>query len=97
MNEKPSWLKRMFPWAQKTLQVNGRSMAYLDEGDADARPVLLLHGNPTWGFLSRDFVGPLVAAGYRVIVPDWIGCGYSDHPRIDAASRLLTILPTLCR
>jgi pimeloyl-ACP methyl ester carboxylesterase len=48
MNEKPSWLKRMFPWEQKTLQVNGRSMAYLDEGDADARPVLLLHGNPTW-------------------------------------------------
>ena len=46
-------------------------------------PVLLLHGNPTWGFLYRDFVGPLVSADYRVIVPDWIGCGYSDHPRID--------------
>jgi len=88
MNEKPSWLKRMFPWEQKTLQVNGRSMAYLDEGDADARPVLLLHGNPTWGFLSRDFVRPLVSAGYRVIVPDWIGCGYSDHPRIDAGLTL---------
>ena len=88
MNEKPSWLKRMFPWEQKTLQVNGRSMAYLDEGNADARPVLLLHGNPTWGFLYRDFVGPLVAAGYRVIVPDWIGCGYSDHPRIDAGLTL---------
>src|SRR5260370_41170548 len=63
-------------------------MAYLDEGDADPRPVLLLHGNPTWGFLYRDFVGPLVAAGYRVIVPDWIDCGYSDHPRIDAGLTL---------
>jgi haloalkane dehalogenase len=63
-------------------------MAYVDEGDAEARPVLLLHGNPTWGFLYRDFVGPLVDAGYRVIVPDCVGSGYSDHPRIDAALTL---------
>jgi len=48
----------------------------------------LLHGNPTWGFLYRDFISPLVEAGYRAIVPDWIGCGYSDHPRIDAAFTL---------
>jgi hypothetical protein len=32
MNEKPTWLKRLFPWEQKALQVNGRSMAYIDEG-----------------------------------------------------------------
>jgi haloalkane dehalogenase len=75
----------MFPWQQKTLNVNGRTMAYIDEGAADARPVLLLHGNPTWGFLYRDFVQPLVDAGYRVIVPDWIGAGYSDAPRTDSA------------
>ena len=65
--------------------VNGRSMAFLDEGARDARPVLLLSGNPTWGFLYRDFVRPLVDGGYRVIAPDWIGAGYSDHPRVDAA------------
>src|SRR5216683_7340751 len=83
MNEKPSWLKRIFPWEQKRLHVNGHSMAYVDEEDANAPPVLLLHGNPTWGFLYRDFVGPLIRAGYRVIVPDCVGSGYSDHPRID--------------
>jgi hypothetical protein len=32
---------------QKTLCVNGRSMAYVDEGDLGARPVLLFHGNPS--------------------------------------------------
>ena len=85
---KPEWLRRMFPWEQKTLLVNGRTMAYLDEGPATARPVLLLHGNPTWAFLYRDFIQPLTAAGYRVIVPDWIGTGYSDHPRVDAALTL---------
>jgi haloalkane dehalogenase len=63
-------------------------MAYVDEGPKTARPVLLLHGNPTWGFLYRDFVEPLKAAGYRVIVPDCIGAGYSDKPRMDVAYSL---------
>ena len=51
MKDKPTWLKNLFPWEQKTIHVNGRLMAYVDEGDADVPPVLLLHGNPTWGFL----------------------------------------------
>ena len=74
----------MFPWTQREIRVNGRGMAYIDEGDRAGRPVLLLSGNPTWGFLYRDFVSPLTAAGFRVIAPDWIGAGYSDHPRVDA-------------
>ena len=85
LRPKPDWLKPMYPWEQKALTVNGRTMAYIDEGDAKARPVLLIHGNPTWGFLYRDFIGPLTEAGYRVVVPDWAGAGYSDKPRIDAA------------
>ena len=82
---KPGWLKELFPWQQYTIKINGRNMAYIDEGNPKARPVLLLHGNPTWGFLYRFFVQPLTEAGYRVIAPDWIGAGYSDKPRIDAA------------
>ena len=72
-----------FPWERKSVIVNGRRMSYIDEGRG--RPVLLLSGNPTWGFLYRDFIEPLRAAGYRAVVPDWIGAGYSDHPRNDAA------------
>jgi haloalkane dehalogenase len=74
----------MFPWKQHSLTVNGYNLAYIDEGNRMGQPVLLLSGNPTWGFLYRDFIGPLSKAGYRVIAPDWIGAGYSDHPRIDA-------------
>jgi pimeloyl-ACP methyl ester carboxylesterase len=85
MLEKPDWLKPMFPWSQAWRDVNGRRMAYVDEGPSNGRPVLLLHGNPTWAFLYRDFVGPLLEAGYRVVAPDCIGSGYSDKPRIDAA------------
>jgi pimeloyl-ACP methyl ester carboxylesterase len=39
----------------------------------------LLHGNPTWGFLYRDMIAPLVGSGRRVIVPDMIGFGLSEN------------------
>ena len=85
MPPKPEWLAELFPWEQHSLVVNGRKMSYIDEGPRDGIPVLLLSGNPTWGFLYRDFVEPLSGAGYRTIAPDWVGAGYSDHPRLDSA------------
>lgn len=85
---KPPWLEALFPWPQHSVIVNGRRMSYIDEGDPSATAVLLLSGNPTWGFLYRDFIDPLVSNGYRAIAPDWIGTGYSDHPRLDAALTL---------
>lgn len=53
---------------------------YVDEGPADAAPVLLLHGEPTWSYLYRHMVPVLVAAGHRVVVPDLVGFGRSDKP-----------------
>ncbi len=53
---------------------------YLDEGPADAAPVLLMHGEPSWSFLYRHMIPPLVAAGHRVVVPDLVGFGRSDKP-----------------
>jgi haloalkane dehalogenase len=50
----------------------------IDEGPAVAAPVLLMHGEPSWSFLYRNFVGPLVAKGHRVVAPDLIGFGKSD-------------------
>lgn len=60
-------------------------MHCLDEGPARADPVLMLHGEPTWGFLYRKLVGPVVAAGHRVIAPDLIGFGRWDKPAAIAA------------
>lgn len=53
---------------------------HVDEGPRDAAPVLLMHGEPSWSFLYRKFVSPLVAAGHRVIAPDLVGFGKSDKP-----------------
>ena len=53
---------------------------YLDEGPADADPILLMHGEPSWCFLYRTMIPALVAAGHRVVAPDLVGFGRSDKP-----------------
>lgn len=55
-------------------------MHYVDEGPRDGSPVVLLHGEPTWSYLYRTMIPPLVAAGHRVLAPDLIGFGRSDKP-----------------
>jgi haloalkane dehalogenase len=73
-----------------------RSPAYLEHPDGlrqhyvDARPdgaergtFLLLHGEPTWAYLYREWIGPLVADGFRVVAPDHLGFGRSDKPTDD--------------
>ena len=51
---------------------------YVDEGSSSENTVLLLHGEPDWGYIYRKFIDPLVAAGVRVVVPDLPGFGKSD-------------------
>ncbi len=82
----PAALRENWPHTPRFRQVNGWRMHYVDEGEGD--PVLLLHGNPTWGYLWREVIPPLVAAGRRVIVPDQIGFGLSEKPTAEAAHSL---------
>lgn len=58
----------------------GLRMARLDEGPRDAPAVLLLHGEPTWGYLYRKMVPVFLDAGLRVVAPDFFGFGRSDKP-----------------
>jgi len=53
---------------------------YVDEGPADAEPVLLMHGEPSWSFLYRKMIPVIAAAGYRAVAPDLVGFGRSDKP-----------------
>jgi len=82
----PDSIKAAWPYRPRYAQVNGYRMHYIDEGEGD--PVVLLHGNPTWGYLYREFIKPLTAAGYRVIVPDMIGFGLSEKPSREHAHSL---------
>lgn len=67
-----------YPFAPRYVEVTGLRMHYLDEGPQIGPPLLLLHGEPTWSYLYRKMIPPLVKAGCRVIAPDLIGFGRSD-------------------
>lgn len=82
----PEAARAQWPFQPRFARVNGWRMHYVDEGAGD--PVVLLHGNPTWGFLYREFVAPLTEAGYRVIIPDMIGFGLSEKPTREQAHSL---------
>ncbi len=70
---------RLYRFKSHFLKINGHDLHYLDEGRG--RPVLMVHGNPTWSFYFRQLVNDL-SSRYRTIVPDHIGCGFSDKPRV---------------
>ena len=53
-------------------------MHFVDEGPADGPVILLLHGEPSWSYLYRKMIGPLIDGGFRVVAPDLIGFGRSD-------------------
>ena len=55
-------------------------IGYVDEGPSDAAPILLMHGEPSWSFLYRSMIPPLLAAGHRVVAVDLVGFGRSDKP-----------------
>ncbi len=67
-----------WPYAPHYLDVDGLRVHYVDEGPRDGEVLLLVHGEPSWGYLYRNWLPRLVAAGYRVIVPDHVGFGRSD-------------------
>jgi haloalkane dehalogenase len=68
-----------FPWAPKYFETDeGLRVAYIDEGEGPL--VLLLHGMPSWSFLWRKVIPPLLEAGFRCVAPDLLGFGRSDKP-----------------
>lgn len=69
-----------FGYEPNYITVDGLRMAYVDVGPVNGPVMLLLHGEPTWSYLYRRMIPPLVEAGYRCVAPDLIGFGRSDKP-----------------
>jgi haloalkane dehalogenase len=67
-----------YPFAPQYYANNGFEMHFVDEGRGE--PVVMLHGDPTWGYLYRNFI-PSLAREYRCIVPDHMGMGKSAVPQ----------------
>jgi haloalkane dehalogenase len=67
-----------FPFVPHFSDAPGFRMHYVDEGSGE--PIVCLHGEPTWGYLYRNFIPPL-ARTHRVVVPDHMGFGKSETPQ----------------
>jgi len=74
--DRRSWA-HLYPFKSHYMLLNGLRYHFLDEGSG--RPVIMLHGNPTWSFYYRRLVEAL-RPRFRTIAPDHIGCGLSDKP-----------------
>ncbi len=76
----PAWLEAMFPdgMRRSMVDVGGVRMHVAEWGTGPT--VVLLHGNPSWGFLWRKVVAALGDEGLRLVVPDLVGLGLSDKP-----------------
>lgn len=71
------------PHYMETPSHPGVRVHYVDEGRGPIT-FLCLHGQPTWSYLYRRMILPIVAAGHRAVAPDLIGFGRSDKPDDDA-------------
>jgi haloalkane dehalogenase len=73
-------------------------MHFLDEGHG--RPVVFVHGNPTWSFQFRKVIKELRQT-HRCIAPDHLGFGLSDKPEgfsylpVDQARNFAAFMETL--
>ncbi len=69
-----------YDFRENYLSINETRIHYVDEGPKAAPPILLMHGEPSWSFLYRKMIPPLVKEGFRAIAPDLVGFGKSDKP-----------------
>jgi len=68
-----------WPYEPRFFDGSGFRHHYVDEGDGD-EVFVCLHGEPTWGYLYRNFVPRLTHLG-RVVIPDHMGFGKSETPQ----------------
>ncbi len=68
----------LYPFVAQKISIQGHNLSFLDQGQG--RVIVMLHGNPTWSFFYRN-LAILLQDTYRVIVPDHMGCGFSDKPQ----------------
>ena len=69
--------RELYPFDSRWFDSSVGVLHYVDEGEG--RPLLLLHGNPTWSFLYRHLIREL-RDGFRCIAVDYPGFGLSERP-----------------
>lgn len=65
----------------RTIATNGIRLHAVEAGPESGALLLLLHGFPEFWYGWRRQIGPLAAAGFRVLAPDLRGYNLSDKPK----------------
>lgn len=77
----PQELKSEYPFTNNYLLLrSGHQLHYVDEGPKESKPIIMVHGNPTWSFFYRNLIKKF-SNTRRVIAVDHIGCGLSSKPQ----------------
>lgn len=74
----PEWLARELPFERTMVDVGDGQRMHVMQQRGAGPAILMVHGNPTWGFLYRKVAANL--GGFRLIIPDLIGLGLSTKP-----------------
>lgn len=85
-----------YPFTSRFATIDGIRLHYLDEGEGPV--VWMMHGMPTWSYLYRKLIPPLVRAGYRCFVPDLMGFGLSgksDDEHAHSVQRYVALMTGL--
>ncbi len=86
----PDWIEAQLPAGvrRQIVDVDGQRVHVMEWGPPDGRPVLMLHGNPTWSFLWRKVVAEIRRRpggdALRLVAPDLVGLGLSSRPPAEA-------------
>lgn len=77
----PEWIESLLPEGHQRYCVPVDSQIHVHVTETGSGiPVLMQHGNPTWGFLYRKIMDLLPRDRFRCIAPDLIGLGFSTRP-----------------
>ena len=79
-NTIPEWILRRLPYNHYNINVDGKNMHVMEKGKG--KPIVLVHGNPMWGYLYKKVLDNVNSDKARLIVPDLIGFGFSDKIKI---------------
>ena len=89
----PAWSRRVEIPGADGAAVNWH---VLDTGVGPRGTIVCVHGNPTWGYLWRDFLTTL-SPDWRVIAVDQTGMGYSERGRPRVLAQRIEELVSFCQ
>lgn len=81
----------------RVAEIDGVRVHYQEAGSPTAPVIMLIHGFTAFSLVWSEVFLPIAEAGFRVVVPDLLGHGFTDKPRdgeytIESQARMIVHL-----